>query len=84
MFAGGPLAQKCGDKLVKAGVKLVSMYAGTEFGCATFPFYPDKPNEEDDRTPLDWQWLKFSPRYKVRWVPQGDGSYECQIMVSHP
>ncbi|KAI0698168.1 hypothetical protein BC835DRAFT_1413297 [Cytidiella melzeri] len=80
IFAGGPLSKKCGDDLAMAGVKISSMYAGTEFGGASIPFYPEKPTPEDDRTPLDWEWLKFNPRYKPRWIPQGDGSYELQLM----
>ncbi|KAI0345580.1 acetyl-CoA synthetase-like protein [Trametopsis cervina] len=80
LFAGGPLSTKCGDELAAAGVKISSIYAGTEFGAATDPFYPKEPGEFD-RTPLDWEWLRFNPRFNVRWVPQGDGSFECQFMA---
>ncbi|KAF8868636.1 acetyl-CoA synthetase-like protein [Gymnopilus junonius] len=28
----------------------------------------------------DWDFVEFDHRCKVRWVPQGDGTYECQFL----
>jgi hypothetical protein len=30
----------------------------------------------------EWAWFRFSSRVNVRWVPQGDGIFECQFLVS--
>lgn len=76
------MSQKCGDDLARAGVKLQSVYAATEFGAVSAPYLPEVLTEEDDRTPLDWEWIKFHDRPKLRWAPLGDGSYECQFLVS--
>jgi hypothetical protein len=60
--------------MVASGVKLCLVYGGTEFGNPTLPF-KRKGDEED------WAYMEFSNRAKVRWVPQGDGTHECQFMV---
>ncbi|KAG6852369.1 hypothetical protein C0991_000315 [Blastosporella zonata] len=46
MFAGGSLPPKLGDKLVAAGVRLHSIYGGTEIGSPT-RFAPMKVYEEN-------------------------------------
>ena len=69
------MAPKIGEFLVASGVKLISAYGGTEFGVPTLPF-KRKGDEED------WAYMEFSDRTKIRWVPQGDGTYECQFLVS--
>lgn len=81
VYAGGPLAKKCGDDLVARGVKLFTIYGGTEFGGPTLAFYSDAGAHGDVRTPRDWEWMQFSPAVRCRWVPQGDGSYELQLLV---
>ncbi|KAG6840183.1 putative secondary metabolism biosynthetic enzyme [Blastosporella zonata] len=60
---------------VNAGVHLGSGYGGTEFGCPVDITIP----ERDEK---DWEYFRFSDRVKVRWVPQGDGTFECQFLVS--
>ena len=77
-----------GTKLANAGVKLFSVYGGTEFGvyinlCDTDEFpggsWPYQKTRED------WSWMGFSEeRLKIRWVPQGDGTYELHLLVSMP
>ena len=61
---------------MSSGVKLYSIYGGTEFGAPTHPF-PSKT----DRDVMDWAWQRFSDRANVRWIAQGDGTYECQLLV---
>ena len=29
----------------------------------------------------DWEWFCFPPEVKPRFVPQGDGTFELQILV---
>jgi hypothetical protein len=29
----------------------------------------------------EWAWFRVSLLMKVRWAPQGDGTFECQILV---
>ncbi|KAH7928011.1 putative aminoadipate reductase [Leucogyrophana mollusca] len=74
VFSGGPLAVKIGDALAAAGVKLSSVYGGTEFGAITHAIrQPDEWKE--------WQWSRFSDKSNLRWVPQGDGTYELQVLT---
>ena len=69
------MAQKIGEFLVASGVRLRAHYGGTEFGAPTLPF--EKKGDEED-----WAYMEFSNRVNVRWVSQGDGTYECQFLVS--
>jgi hypothetical protein len=73
-FAGGPLAPSVGNALVDAGVKLSCVYGATEAGVVTYIFR----NEVDQKL---WDWVRFSQYSKIRWVPQDDSTYECQIIV---
>ncbi|KAJ7095660.1 putative aminoadipate reductase [Mycena epipterygia] len=74
-FSGGSLPQQLGKDLVDAGVKLRSFYAATEFGSISAVI----PWEGDER---DWEWVRFSDGVTLRWDPQGDGTFECQILTS--
>ncbi|KAG6877487.1 putative NRPS-like protein biosynthetic cluster [Termitomyces sp. T32_za158] len=76
IYGGGPLAPKMGDLLVEAGVKLNATYGGTEFGINT-TFLPSA-----DKDPKDWQYMQLNDKMKPRWVPQGDGTFELQL-ISH-
>ncbi|KAJ7625698.1 putative aminoadipate reductase, partial [Roridomyces roridus] len=75
-YTGGPLAERVGDKLVKDGVNLVPIYAATEFGTASIIKRHQKEVEAGE-----WTWLRFSDRVHVRWMPQGDGTFECQFLT---
>ncbi|KAJ3555779.1 hypothetical protein NM688_g2383 [Phlebia brevispora] len=84
MYAGGPLSKKAGDLLVSRGVKLTSVYGGTEFGTTTLAYYPERREDApyDIRSPEDWEWMQMGPQYKTRWIPQGDGTYELHILTT--
>ncbi|KAJ7647851.1 hypothetical protein FB45DRAFT_732988, partial [Roridomyces roridus] len=73
IWGGGPLPQRVGDGLVDAGIHLISGYGTTETGSIT----DSRPYPGDDK---DWSWFRVSDRVKVRWVPQGDGTFECQLL----
>jgi len=61
--------------MVSSGVKLSPNYGGTEFASVTY-LAKRKGDEKD------WMYMEFSPRCRLRWIPQGDGTYECQFLVS--
>lgn len=69
------MAPKLGNILSKAGVTLRPLYGGTEFGINT-RFTPIALNDTDD-----WEYMQFHDHMNIRWIPQGDGSYECQFLV---
>ncbi|KAF9058549.1 putative aminoadipate reductase [Rhodocollybia butyracea] len=74
LFGGGPLASAVGDYLVTCGVPLRAAYGGTEFGTiSTFHF--DGNHEE-------WAWFDFADTQNVRWIPQGDGTFELHCLNS--
>jgi hypothetical protein len=52
-----------------------SGYGGTEFGIPVL--MPDKKDIADG----DWPWMRFADNVKIRWAPQGDNAYECQVLV---
>lgn len=66
-----------GDALVDAGINLLGVYGATEIG----PITALIPREGDTK---EWSWLRISDEVEARWIPQGDGTFECQILVSHP
>ncbi|KAF8219495.1 putative aminoadipate reductase [Tricholoma matsutake] len=74
-YAGGPVAPKLGDFLVESGVSLQPHYGGTEFGTPTYAL-TDKGDKKN------WSYMAFSKRANVRWVPQGDGTFECQFLTN--
>ena len=81
MFAGGPLSETNGDRLVRAGVTLFSVYGGTEYGVYTRIYDVGVHG----KTPDDWAWMTFPEgRVVCRWDPQGDGTYELQYLVRRP
>ncbi|KAJ6591051.1 hypothetical protein DFH09DRAFT_891898, partial [Mycena vulgaris] len=73
-WSGGPLPQRSGDALVDAGINLRNFYGGTEFG----PISTLIPREGDEK---EWAWFRVSDVVKVRWAPQGDDTFECQILT---
>lgn len=73
-YSGGPLPSTVGDRLVEAGVHLVPVYGGTEFGPPS-SFLKGPMNKED------WEYIFFSQFVKTRWIDQGDGTYELQFLV---
>ncbi|KNZ79425.1 L-aminoadipate-semialdehyde dehydrogenase large subunit [Termitomyces sp. J132] len=75
-YSGGAVAPKLGNFMVSAGVKLKPGYGGTEFGSPTYAI--PRPGDE-----VDWAYMEFSDRAKVRWMPQGDGTFECQFLTTN-
>ena len=51
-------------------------YGTTESGPSSRSF---KRIKEDE---ADWAYMEFGAHTNVRWIPQGDGTYECQFQVS--
>jgi hypothetical protein len=60
--------------MVESGVPLKSIYGGTEFGAPTHQF----PRKGDEK---EWAYMEFGKQIKLRWVAQGDGTFECQMLV---
>ncbi|KAJ7446336.1 putative aminoadipate reductase, partial [Mycena latifolia] len=74
-FGGGCLPRRLGDALVRAGLKIQTVYGATEFGTISSMLpYPEDKHE--------WEWFRFSDKVNVRWMPQGDGTFECQVLHS--
>jgi hypothetical protein len=73
-YGGSPLSTPIGDNLVKAGVRLRSLYGTTEIGTPTLLL----PNEA---TTEEWEWMKFWDATDVRWEAQGDSTFEAIFMV---
>ncbi|KAH9941064.1 hypothetical protein B0H21DRAFT_811720 [Amylocystis lapponica] len=87
-FGGGPLSTASGNKLVAAGVNVQSTYGTTEIGPVTMVTFPDRTpgadahSDNTTKTLQDWEWIQISPRVVPRWIPQGDGTYELQILTT--
>ncbi|PCH35038.1 acetyl-CoA synthetase-like protein, partial [Wolfiporia cocos MD-104 SS10] len=82
IFAGGPLSRANGEKLVDKGVRLLACYGATEFGLVTCVF--DDGVEEPSpigKTRADWEWMQLPRECMPRWVPQGDGTFELQMLT---
>ncbi|KAJ7636417.1 hypothetical protein FB45DRAFT_1138067 [Roridomyces roridus] len=75
LWASGPLPQRVGDAYVDAGMHLITGYGSTE----TSAIASLSPRKEDRK---DWEWFRISERVKVRWAPQGDGTFECQVIAT--
>ncbi|KAJ7466248.1 putative aminoadipate reductase [Mycena galericulata] len=74
-WSGGPLPQRMGEALIDAGINLLGVYGATEIG----PITALIPREGDEK---EWSWLRISDVVDVRWTPQGEGTFECQILTS--
>ncbi|KAG2366971.1 acetyl-CoA synthetase-like protein [Suillus spraguei] len=74
-YGGGPLASKVGNALVDAGVKVCCGYGATEFGIISHLFL-------DSVDQKFWDCVRFGPNSKIRWAPQGDDTYECQVLTT--
>ena len=60
--------------MTESGVYITPVYGATEFGAPSC-FFRQEGDEKD------WEYLSFSDRVKIRWDPQGDGTYESQFLV---
>ncbi|KAJ7761183.1 putative aminoadipate reductase [Mycena maculata] len=75
-YSGGPLASRVGDALFAKGVNLVPLYGATEFGGASI-----MKRRQVETDAGEWAWIRFSSRVNVRWIPQQDGTFECQFLT---
>ncbi|RDB20216.1 Non-canonical non-ribosomal peptide synthetase FUB8 [Hypsizygus marmoreus] len=76
IYAGGSMTPRLGNLLVDHGVPLRTVYGGTEFGAPTHL----KPLVGDEK---EWQYMRFCDKTKVRWISQGDGTFECQFLTGN-
>ncbi|KAJ3983514.1 putative aminoadipate reductase [Lentinula detonsa] len=74
LTGGGPLSHATGDYLISCGVHLRAIYGLTEAGS------PSTWSMEDGFE--DWSWHKFPEGPHIRWVPQGDGTFEIQFLTT--
>lgn len=74
-YAGGALSSEVGDMLFKSGVKLRLLYGGTEFGAVALCSI--RKGDE-----ADWEYIEIAEDAHAHFVPQGDGTYELQFIVS--
>ena len=56
---------------------MFTAYGTTEIGGACRLF---KRKKEDEAF---WDYMEFSEHTNIRWMPQGDGTYECQFQVNN-
>ncbi|KIM43694.1 hypothetical protein M413DRAFT_443603 [Hebeloma cylindrosporum] len=73
-YSGGSVPSKLGNFMTESGVYITPVYGATEFGAPSYFFR----KEGDEK---DWEYLSFSDRVKIRWDPQGDGTYETQFLT---
>ncbi|KAG6843649.1 hypothetical protein H0H87_002019 [Tephrocybe sp. NHM501043] len=73
-YTGAPLLPKVGNELASAGVRLNAIYGSTETGSPCH-LIPEKENN------LEWEYLRFYPHTKLRWIPQGDDTFELQFLA---
>ncbi|KAJ7636839.1 acetyl-CoA synthetase-like protein [Roridomyces roridus] len=73
-YGGAPPTESMGDALTQRGVVLGSLYGATEVG----PISLMAPGEGKDAS--EWAWFGFCDQVCVRWMPQGDGTFELQLL----
>ncbi|KZT01337.1 uncharacterized protein LAESUDRAFT_717564 [Laetiporus sulphureus 93-53] len=79
-YGGGPLSKKAGDRLIDAGVTLVAVYGGTEFGASSsaFDYERDVRMNPAGKTREEWQWIQFpTDLVNIRW-------YSCHARLTSP
>ncbi|KAF5318761.1 hypothetical protein D9619_011064 [Psilocybe cf. subviscida] len=77
VYSGGPLPSETGRQLVRAGVRLVSMYGGTEFG---IPVHFTRQAPRTSEVDYPWEYFSLDENVNARFEPQGDGTYELQFL----
>ncbi|KAK0470220.1 L-aminoadipate-semialdehyde dehydrogenase [Desarmillaria tabescens] len=78
-YAGAPLPDDLGDRLIQAGVNLLSIYGTTETGALM-------NSNRDFATDKLWNWtrpLTGSANYLV-WEPQGGDTFEVVVKDGYP
>ncbi|KAH9476002.1 putative NRPS-like protein biosynthetic cluster [Psilocybe cubensis] len=74
-WSGGSVPTKLGNFMTDSGVKLSPIFGGTEFGAPTYL-------KRRSGGYGDWEWISMDECVRIRWDPQGDGTYECQFLTS--
>lgn len=74
-FGGAPLALEIGNALTQSGVRIVPVYGLTEAGSTT-KFLGST------QAAHDWAWLQFAENASIRWVSQGEGLHELQLITN--
>ncbi|KAJ3824337.1 acetyl-CoA synthetase-like protein [Lentinula raphanica] len=72
-YGGGPIAASVAESLIASGINVSTGYGGTEFGVVT-----ELRLDQSDT----WQYFEFKKEVNIRWVPQGDGTFEAQFLTS--
>ncbi|KAJ7693172.1 hypothetical protein B0H17DRAFT_1168921 [Mycena rosella] len=67
-YSGGPLASRVGDSLFSQGMKIIGVTN-----------IPEMRQAEIDAG--EWAWMRFGSCVNMRWIPQGDGTFECQFLT---
>jgi hypothetical protein len=75
VYGGGPLSTSVGDALVARGCHLTPAYGGTEFGIITRIHSALKR-----KIPEEWSWIELYPNVNPKWRPEGDGTFELQLL----
>ncbi|KAG5337476.1 hypothetical protein C0989_009589 [Termitomyces sp. Mn162] len=72
-YAGLNLIPKIGNQLASAGVRLQSIYGGTELGIpvSTLP----------NRDVMDWEYVRFIQDVNVRWISLGNDIFELHLLA---
>jgi hypothetical protein len=73
LYGGGPLSGPVGDLYVAHGCKVRCGFGTTEVGIIT-------RTHVHELTPEEWAWCEFASNVDVRWRPEGDGTFELQIL----
>ncbi|KAJ3773057.1 putative aminoadipate reductase [Lentinula raphanica] len=71
-YGGGPIASSVGEALIAQGVPINIGYGGTEFGVVSELRFDQLES---------WEYIEFNASVKIRWVPQGDGTFEAQFLT---
>ncbi|KAJ3756239.1 hypothetical protein EV360DRAFT_85137 [Lentinula raphanica] len=70
-YGGGPIASSVGEALIAQGVPLNIGYGGTEFGVVSELRFDQLES---------WEYTEFNASLNIRWVPQGDVTFEAQFL----
>ncbi|KAF9261228.1 acetyl-CoA synthetase-like protein [Marasmius fiardii PR-910] len=84
LVGGAPLSKETGDKLVAEGIPVMVAIGLSEIGVLS-RFPQGNGNLSDlPESPLkdDWEYFELNQQSNVRFVPQGDGTYEAVIPAS--
>ncbi|KAF5367566.1 hypothetical protein D9758_003797 [Tetrapyrgos nigripes] len=78
-YAGAPLPDDLGDRLVAAGVNILSIYGTTETGSLM-------NSSRDFATDKEWNWVRPTPvsKHFLEFEPRGNNTYEVVVKDGYP